>query len=166
MEQVKQGALASAKDLGSRVNALRAKLDLKPYSEPAKRGWKKLADEELKLQADWEAKNPPAGKPEPRRREKKVVEQGVRETVDPALLQLDVPETIRATSERLLMHVHRTDPGDKRTVGLMYGTIVELVKQKFPKAETTIECLRWYAVHMREEGKRLPQKRPRPSVRG
>lgn len=83
-----------------------------------------------------------------------------------ALLRAGEPETIRAMSERLLLHVHKTDESDRRTVGLMYATIIALVREKFPKAQTSIECLRWYAVHMRAEEKRLPQKRPRPLVRG
>lgn len=82
-----------------------------------------------------------------------------------ALIQADKPETIRSMSERLLTHVHYVDESDKRTVGVMYTSIIALVRKKFPKAQTSIECLRWYAVHMRAEGRRLPQKRPRPSTR-
>lgn len=82
-----------------------------------------------------------------------------------ALIQADKPETIRSMSERLLTHVHYVDEADKRTVGVMYTSIIALVRKKFPKAQTSIECLRWYAVHMRTEGRRLPQKRPRPSTR-
>jgi hypothetical protein len=82
-----------------------------------------------------------------------------------ALIQADKPETIRSISERLLQHVHYVDDADKRTVGVMYTSIIALVRKKFPKAQTSIECLRWYAVHMRAEGRRLPQKRPRPSTR-
>lgn len=83
-----------------------------------------------------------------------------------ALLQFGKTETIKACSERLLMHVHATDPEDKRSVALMYQTVLALVLRKFPKAHTTVECLRWYAVHMRADDKRLPQKRPRPPLHG
>ncbi len=77
----------------------------------------------------------------------------------------DVPETIVAMSKRLLRHVFATDPTDGRTVGLMYSTIVALILKKYPKATTSLECLRWYCVHMRAENDRLPQKRPRPLTR-
>lgn len=175
------------KDLGEQVNALRIAAKLKPYANPAKLGRATLeqALDELTKAASFKVQVEEAMQAPPPRAEeavKAVAEQAIQEkavepppakgkktfrvteTVDvDALVQPGKQETIRAMSERLLLHVHATDPADRRTVGLMYGTIIALIKMKFTKAETSIECLRWYGVHMRAEDKRLPQKRPRPS---
>lgn len=75
-------------------------------------------------------------------------------------------ETIRSMSERLLTYVGHVDQSDKRSVGILYNSMLALIHEKFPKAKTSVACLRWYAVHMRSEGKRMPQKRPRPPARG
>lgn len=146
----------TTKELGSQVNDLRKRLGLKPYKDPSKQGAVKLNVELHDLQKRWDELHP-ATKP---------AEFTVLEELDEEkLIQPRVPETIKAMSYRLLQHVHGVDPTDGRTVGLLYGTIVALVKKKFPKAQTSLECLRWYAVHMRQEDIKLPQKRPRPLVR-
>ncbi len=56
----------------------------------------------------------------------------------------------------------------KYTVGHTYQHILEVLKEEFPEASTSVACLRWYVVHERsdavDEGKPwpdLPQVRPR-----
>jgi len=62
--------------------------------------------------------------------------------------------SIRSVAEALLVKV--AENGE----GLSYEEIVATVKEQFPAAKTTVGCLRWYAVRMREAGTVLP-KRPR-----
>lgn len=166
----------TTKVLGEQVNDLRVRLGMSPLKNPGKQGAAGLATMLHDLQKQWDIKNPPPPPPPPKAVEKpapakkapaaKPTEFSILEDLDEdALIQPKVPETIKAMSYRLLTHVHRTDDTDKRTVGLLYGTIVALVRKKFPKAETSLECLRWYSVHMRQENIKLPQKRPRPLVR-
>ncbi len=90
--------------------------------------------------------------------------------------------TIRAASVALLCLVdHYEDRGIKsgpdnvvkadhgpsaRSVGLPYDEIIRRVKAEFPGCETTVACLRWYMVKIRQEefgyeGLRGPQRRPR-----
>jgi F0F1-type ATP synthase membrane subunit b/b' len=68
-------------------------------------------------------------------------------------------ESIRAYAEGLLMEVVSKD-GDGRKVGHSYATILDKIKEKYDGAKTSVACLRWYAVHMREAGK-MPPTRPR-----
>jgi len=166
--------MATTKELGQQVNDLRAKLGLSPYKDPAKKGAALLTVELHDLQAEDLRRNPPPPPPppppadpapEPARRAKPTEFTVMEELDEDALIQPKVPETIKSMSYRLLTHVHRVDPTDNRTVGLLYSTIVALVRKKFPKAETSLECLRWYSVHMRQENIKLPQKRPRPLTR-
>lgn len=74
-------------------------------------------------------------------------------------------ETIRETSLELLCHEDFTN-NDGRTVGLPYSDILNAVRELFPDCETSLECLRWYAVKVRANernfvGYKLPQVRPR-----
>ena len=91
--------------------------------------------------------------------------------------------TIRAAAIELLCHVdyHEDrdkpsgpdnvvgeDHGDIRSVGLPYDEIIRRIKDEFSavRCETTVACLRWYAVKIRVEEHgyedlRLPQRRPR-----
>jgi len=55
---------------------------------------------------------------------------------------------IRRYSEELLLKVKGTDPETKRPLGLPYGDILEAVTKKFPEAQTSLNCLRWYATKM------------------
>jgi transcriptional regulator len=68
-------------------------------------------------------------------------------------------ESIRAFAECLLMEVVSKDK-DGRKVGHSYATILEKIKERYEGAKTSVACLRWYAVHMREAGK-MPPTRPR-----
>lgn len=58
----------------------------------------------------------------------------------------------------------------KYTVGHTYQDILDILKDEFPEASTTVACLRWYVVHEREEAidqglpwPDLPHFRPRSS---
>jgi len=58
-----------------------------------------------------------------------------------------------------------TDFLDVYTVGHPYKAVLALLLEEFPEAKTTLGCLRWYAVKLRNseegyEGHTLPQKRP------
>jgi hypothetical protein len=67
--------------------------------------------------------------------------------------------SIRSVAEHLLLEVVALDE-DKRKVGHSYQTILEKISTQFPGAKTSVACLRWYAVHMRERGV-MPPTRPR-----
>jgi hypothetical protein len=93
--------------------------------------------------------------------------------------------TIRATALELLCRTeYHEDRGRKpgpdnraeadsfgaRSVGLPYDRIIAEIRNEFPDCETTVACLRWYAVKVRVEeagyeGLRLPQRRPRARAR-
>ncbi len=67
--------------------------------------------------------------------------------------------SIRSVAEALLLEVVSVDE-NKRNVGIGYEDIIAKIKEQFPTANTTVACLRWYAVHMRERDVRVPN-RPR-----
>lgn len=96
--------------------------------------------------------------------------------------------TIRSAAIELLCRVdHHEDRGEPsgpdnvvaedhkgaRSVGLPYDQIISLIRDEFVplgRCETTVACLRWYAVKIRVEehgyeGLRLPQRRPRVKSR-
>ncbi len=55
---------------------------------------------------------------------------------------------------------------DHQTVGLPYDEIIRRIQDEFDGCETSVACLRWYAVKIRAgeqdyENLRLPQRRPR-----
>lgn len=66
---------------------------------------------------------------------------------------------IRVVAEQLLLEVVSHDE-DKRPYGHSYETILNRIHEQFPEGKTSVACLRWYAVHMRERGERVPN-RPR-----
>lgn len=66
---------------------------------------------------------------------------------------------IRVVAEQLLLEVAAHDE-DKRPYGHSYETILNKIHEQFPEGKTSVACLRWYAVHMRERGERVPN-RPR-----
>lgn len=58
------------------------------------------------------------------------------------------------------------DHSQARSVGLPYLSIIDAIKEEFPGAQTSVACLRWYAVKVRVEefgyeGYKLVQRRPR-----
>lgn len=91
--------------------------------------------------------------------------------------------TIREASLDLLAHVDfyedktkasndenrvAADHKNARSVGLAYLEVIERVKLEFPDADTSVACLRWYSVKVRDSknhpeyaGWKLPQRRPR-----
>lgn len=75
--------------------------------------------------------------------------------------------TIKDLSIELLLTVDYNDAATGRPVGLPYDEILRRVHAAFPDCETTVECLRWYAVrlnnHIENPGVRMPfrpRKRP------
>lgn len=66
---------------------------------------------------------------------------------------------IRHEAEKLLLEVVKHDE-DGRPYGHSYEYILSTLLAQFVGAKTTVACLRWYAVHMRERGERVPN-RPR-----
>lgn len=66
---------------------------------------------------------------------------------------------IRKVAEAMLLEVVSHDE-DKRPMGHPYEDVLKSIHQQFQGAKTTVACLRWYAVHMRERGERVPY-RPR-----
>lgn len=66
---------------------------------------------------------------------------------------------IRVEAEKLLLEVAKTDE-DGRAWGHSYEYILSTLLAQFEGAKTTVACLRWYAVHMRERGEKVPN-RPR-----
>ena len=65
----------------------------------------------------------------------------------------------RVVAEQLLLEVVPHDE-DKRPYGHSYEEILNRIRAQFEGAKTTVACLRWYAVHMRERGEKVPN-RPR-----
>lgn len=66
---------------------------------------------------------------------------------------------IRVVAEGLLLEVISKDE-DGRPYGHSYETILDKIREQFDGAKTSVACLRWYAVHMRERGEKVPN-RPR-----
>ena len=66
---------------------------------------------------------------------------------------------IRHDAEALLLEVVTHDD-DGRPYGHAYDFILQTLLTRFEGAKTTVACLRWYAVHMRERGEKVPN-RPR-----
>lgn len=77
----------------------------------------------------------------------------------PAKEKKEKGPVIRHVAEALLLEVVERDE-EKRPYGHSYETVLAKIKEQFPGAKTSIACLRWYAVHMRERGERVPN-RPR-----
>lgn len=92
---------------------------------------------------------PPVSKP---------AEKPKRAKKDPAEKKEKGP-VIRVEAEKLLLEVVEVDE-DKRPWGHSYEYILTTLLAQFPGAKTTVACLRWYAVHMRERGEKVPN-RPR-----
>lgn len=141
--EVKTLAKRGKAKLLAQIEALEAKLP--PASEPEPSGpIGSLAKQLLQQPASEPAK--PAKKP---KRAKK----------DPAAAKKEKGPVIRVEAEKLLLEVVKTDE-DKRPWGHSYEYILSTLLAQFPGAKTTVACLRWYAVHMRERGEKVPN-RPR-----
>lgn len=68
-------------------------------------------------------------------------------------------QVIRVVAEELLMRVVDHDE-DKRPLGMPYADVLAEIHRQFPGSSTSVACLRWYAVRMRERNLRVPN-RPR-----
>lgn len=72
---------------------------------------------------------------------------------------------IRQVAEAMLLEVVSRD-ADGRPYGHSYETILTNIKAQFDGAKTSVACLRWYAVHMRERGEKVPNRpRAQPAVK-
>jgi hypothetical protein len=80
----------------------------------------------------------------------------------PAKEKKEKGPSIRSYAEELLMAKVSKD-ADGRPVGYPYEAILNDIREKFPEAKTSVACLRWYAVHMRERGV-MPPNRPRATT--
>lgn len=121
----------------------------KPLNKP----WKKSKDELVGIIIDLGY-----GK------DKKTEGRTIRETALDLLCTVDYFEdkTQRSSPDNRV----KSDHPEARSVGLPYLTIIDEIKAQFPDAQTSVACLRWYAVKVRAEefgyeGYRLAQRRPR-----
>lgn len=161
-------AESSIADIAARFNELNGTTT--EVKTLAKRGKAKLLAQIEAL----EAKLPPASEPEPEQpigafakqflqplvtEPAKPAEKPKRAKKDPAAAKKEKGPVIRVEAERLLLEVVKTDE-DKRPWGHSYEYILSTLLAQFPGAKTTVACLRWYAVHMRERGEKVPN-RPR-----
>lgn len=160
---------SSITDIAARFNELNGTTT--EVKTLAKRGKAKLLAQIEAL----EAKLPPAVEPEPSSpigslakqllqspvsEPNKPVEKPKRAKKDqPATTKKEKGPVIRVEAEKLLLEVVETDE-DKRPWGHSYEYILNTLLAQFPGAKTTVACLRWYAVHMRERGEKVPN-RPR-----
>ena len=87
---------------------------------------------------------------------------------EPAPVQVEAPPpelpvvhavSIKQRAMDLLMETAAVTP-DGKAVGHPYDVILLKIKESFPACNTSIACLRWYSVRMREDEYKLPQ-RPR-----
>ena len=56
--------------------------------------------------------------------------------------------SIRTYCDELLLKVNSVDVKSKRPLGLPYSEILKRVHDRFPGAETSVNCLRWYATKL------------------
>lgn len=84
------------------------------------------------------------------------VEKATKKAAEP---KKEKGPSIRSVAEEILMRVAYHDE-DNRPFGLPYEEVLAEIKKEFPNAKTTVACLRWYVVHMRDGGKKVPA-RPR-----
>jgi len=59
--------------------------------------------------------------------------------------------SIRAYCESLLLEANSVDAKTKRPLGLPYDEILRRVAKRFPEAETSVNCLRWYATKLNNQ---------------
>jgi len=84
---------------------------------------------------------------------------------------------IKARSHELLFEKLQNDDGTpvlkdgRYSVGHTYAHILDVLAEEFPESSTSVACLRWYVVHIRDDATRegtgwppLPQVRPRSAA--
>lgn len=163
--------------LTARYNELREKVGEKPVGP-----WKgKKSDliakiEVLELRQKPEAAPPaptpepvaekPAAKPKPAKKQKTEDGRTIREASLDLLAHVDFYEDkTKASNDENRVGA---DNKNARSVGLAYLEVINRVKAEFPDADTSVACLRWYSVKVRDaknhpeySGWKLPQRRPR-----
>jgi hypothetical protein len=161
LEELKMGVLVNM------VNHLGGNATAKTFSQRSKAidRLRKLADAQgLKLAEVFDAEGavrpPKAPEPEPKADPKPAKAKGEKVKGEKAK-EAKPPKgpSIRSIAEGLLLEVIGLDE-NQRKVGHSYEAILSKIKEQFPEAKTSIACLRWYAVHMRERNV-MPPNRPR-----
>ena len=125
--------------------------------------WKSSRGKLEEMLAELEARHP-APKPEPEKPAKKPSGKTIRQTALDLLCHVEYHED----RNKDIGPANRVPEGTKgaRSVGLPYLEIIRRIKEEHPGANTSVACLRWYAVKMRAEefgfeGYKLAQRRPR-----
>lgn len=113
----------------------------------------------------------PKAKQKPAKRKKSDDGRTIREASLDLLALVDYYEDkTKASNDE-----NRVDADHKhaRSVGLPYLEIIRRIKEEFDGAETSVACLRWYSVKVRDSknhpeysGWKLPQRRPRATPKG
>lgn len=90
--------------------------------------------------------------------------QTIRKTALDLLCQVDYHED--KNKKASLDNRLQGDDKNARSVGLPYLDIIASIRDRFPNSQTSVACLRWYAVKIRAEefgyeGSKLAQRRPR-----
>jgi hypothetical protein len=114
--------------------------------------WSKSKSKEL-LQARIDAL------PEPQRKPAAKGDPALEAKYDAAVARVSInpADPIAVASEKLLTAVAFEHEG--RRWGIPYARILAEVKRTFPDCETTVACLRWYAVDLNKNGVRLPHRK-------
>jgi len=145
----KEEKAMTTKEKLAKLNELRVANNMKPL-----RAWKQSV---AKLDAALDKLTPS---------DDEVVEETIEEVVEPdteILVTEEVDDshvelkdrfgTIRAASEHLLLEK------DSDGEGLPYKYILRAVHTNFPKAKTSLACLRWYANKMNQRGEIMPDRK-------
>jgi len=79
-------------------------------------------------------------------------------------LYRDLKITLRSRALELLLVKNGVDKNGY-SLGLSYDTILKQIKKEFPWSKTTINCLNWYVVKLREAKRDVGEKTDLPSTR-
>lgn len=71
---------------------------------------------------------------------------------------------IRDYCHELLLKTVGKDKETGKPLGLTYPEVLAKVKERFPKASTSLGCLRWYATHLNSQHRPDRGKKPRAKV--
>lgn len=152
-----------------RLNHLRQRLGKGPLSNPKKLGLTKIEACIEMAKAELADKGIAEDEPEglPGSRDEADVRTPAQRKID-ELLAGEKGCTIKHASCLLLQEVLGRRE-DKRTFGHTYEAILAFIQSRFANAQTSLACLRWYSVRIREGDDKgefhlftLPQVRPRP----
>lgn len=84
--------------------------------------------------------------------EKKIALDTTFDAAGNKIVATDKKISIRSVAEALLVQVDGND------LGLAYDKVLSAIKAQFPSAKTSVGCLRWYAVSMKEAGVSVPKR--------